>query len=303
MSNRQIRIGIPKGSLQEATLALFKSAGMGFFGSERTLWLSSSDLEIQPVLLRPQEIPKFVASGELDCGLAGWDWIKESGAEEKLSILANLCYSKRSFRPVKWVLAVSEDSPWRTLEDLHNHKPTLRVSTELVKITDEWLAGKGIRARVDFSWGATEAKPPIFADAIVDCTETGSSLRANRLIVIAEVLESTTRFFANRKLMHDRNSAWKRTKVESISLLLKSCLAAESRVAVSVTCGDKDTARIIESLIPSRLEYFRLQSGEKAVFDIVCDQERCRSLLPIFARNGAAEIRAKRLDMLYSSDN
>ena len=296
---QQIRIGIPKGSLQESTLALFKSAGMSFFGSDRTLWLSSSDSEIQPVLLRPQEIPNFVASGELDCGLAGWDWIVESNTGERLSLLADLCYSKRSFRPVKWVLAVSEDSPWKTLEDLRTINPPIRVSTELVRITDEWLAEKGIRAKVDFSWGATEAKPPVFADAIVDCTETGSSLRANRLVVIDTLLESTTRFFTSRKIMHDRTEVWKRTKVQSIAMLLQSCLAAEQQVSISVICNDTKTSKIIEALIPCQISFFRHDAGEKTLFEIASNQENCRRLLPLFARNGAAEIKTKRLDMWH----
>ncbi len=273
---------------------------MPFYGSERTLWLNSGDPELVPVLLRPQEIPGYVADGSLDCGLSGWDWINESQKAPELSVLANLMYSKRSFRPVKWVLAVSEDSPWRSVQDLREAKPHLRVSTELMRTTEDWLAEQGIRAKVDLSWGATEAKPPIFADAIVDCTETGASLRANRLVVLATILESTSRFFANKAMMRDPNALWKRTKMESIALLLKSCLAAETRVSISVLCKSVAVADDVEKNIPAGLEFFRGTAGDKVSFEISCEQERVRDLVPVLARIGASQIGVKRLDMWYS---
>src|SRR5262245_28542863 len=177
MAENLLRIGIPKGSLQESTLALFARAGFSFYGSERSLWLTSSDPEIKPVLLRPQEIPRYVADGSLDCGLAGWDWISEAFEgglpEESLQVLTELCYSKRTFRPIRWVLAVKKDGPFQTIQDLQKVGDTeRRISTELVNITQRWLATKGIISQVSFSWGATEAKVGAFADAIVEATET-----------------------------------------------------------------------------------------------------------------------------------
>ena len=221
-----LTIGVPKGSLQEATLSLFKAAGLSFYGSERSLWLSSNDVEVKPVLLRPQEIPLYVAKGDLDCGLSGLDWITERGCLDSLRLLADLQYSKQSFRPVRWVLAVPQDSPWQKLDDLQNLQKPLRVSTELKGVSESWFAERGIFAEVDFSWGATEAKAPYFADAIVECTETGSSLRANRLRILETVFQSTTQFFSNKQVY--QNVSWKRTKLDSIALLLKSCLAADS---------------------------------------------------------------------------
>src|SRR5687768_11124653 len=152
-----LKIGIPKGSLQESTLALFSAAGFSFRGSERSLRLSSNDPEVEPVLLRPQEIPVFVARGDLDCGLAGLDWIEEMRTKDSLYTLANLQYSKQSFRPVRWVLAVAEDSPCQKTDDLKTLRGPVRVSTELKWITENWLSARGIIAEVDFSWGATEA--------------------------------------------------------------------------------------------------------------------------------------------------
>src|SRR5262245_60127667 len=171
-----ITLGIPKGSLEESTLALFSRAGFSFYGSNRSLWLSSNDPEIKPVLLRPQEIPLFVACGSLDCGLSGLDWITETKCSDRVRLLADLCYSKRSFRPVRWVLAVAQDSRYKTVQDLKSAGNTpIKVSTELKSTTENWLAERGESGEGDLSWGGTEAKVPVFADANVDCTETGQS--------------------------------------------------------------------------------------------------------------------------------
>ena len=180
--------------MEEATLSLFGKAGYRFLGAERSLWLSSNDTEVRPVLPRPQEIPGYVANGSLDCGLAGWDWIVENDCSDQIRILADLCCSKRSFRPVRWVLAVADESEFQKIGDFRKLASPIRVSTELQSVTRNWLAERGIVADARFSWGATEAKVPFFADAIVECTETGSSLRANRLRVLDVVMESTTRF-------------------------------------------------------------------------------------------------------------
>jgi ATP phosphoribosyltransferase len=292
-----LTIGIPKGSLQEATLALFSSAGLSFYGSERSLWLASNDAEVKPVLLRPQEIPHYVANGSLDCGLSGLDWITETQCLDSLRILADLHYSKRSFRPVRWVLAVPQDSPWQKTQDLQEiPNPPLRVSTELKRITESWLAERGIVAEVDFSWGATEAKAPVFADAIVECTETGSSLQANRLRILDTVFQSTTQFFASKAVY--QKAGWKRTKVDSIALLLKSCLAADAKVSVRVHALLSE-AEVLEALIPSAVGY-SVWSGRKdeLLFDLIVDKAAARELVPVFARNRAARITVAGLDML-----
>lgn len=328
-----LKIGIPKGSLQESTLALFSAAGFSFRGSERSLRLSSNDPEIEPVLLRPQEIPVFVSRGDLDCGLAGLDWILETRSmwiKDKqymgpLHILADLQYSKQSFRPVKWVLAVPDDSPCRKTDDLKTLRAPVRVSTELKWITENWLSKKGIIAEVDFSWGATEAKAGYFATAIVECTETGASLRANRLRILDEVLVSTTQFFAykpiciepkakskeeepshdqldelkefNRQVDIYRNSDWKRTKLAGIALLLKSCLAADAKVNVRVL-APLLKAEVLEALIPSTVSY-SIWNGKKdeVLFDLIMDKASIRELVPVFARNGATKITGAKLDM------
>jgi len=293
-----LTIGIPKGSLQETTLALFAGAGLSFYGSERSLWLGSNDPEIKPVLLKPQEIPLYVAKGNLDCGLSGLDWVTENQCNDSVRILADLCYSKRSFRPVRWVLAVANETPWQTTEDLKQKgTPPVRVSTELVRITESWLAERGIRAEVNFSWGATEAKTPVFADAIVDCTETGASLRANNLRILDTVFESTAQFFANKEIY--RNQGWKRTKLDSIALLLKSCLMADTKVNIHVQVP-KSNFKIVEALIPSHAS-FSVWTGrdDDLLIEIIIDKAGTRSLLPVLARNGAGRISVLPIDMLY----
>lgn len=292
-----LTIGIPKGSLQEATLALFSAAGLSFYGSERSLWLASNDAEVKPVLLRPQEIPHYVSNGSLDCGLSGLDWITETQCLESLRFLADLRYSKRSFRPVRWVLAVPQDSPWQKVQDLQDiPNPPLRVSTELKRITESWLAERGIMAEVDFSWGATEAKAPVFANAIVECTETGYSLQANRLRILDTVFQSTTQFFANKDIYH--KASWKRIKLDSIALLLRSCLAADAKVSVRLHAPLTE-AELLEALIPSDVGY-SIWNGKKdeVLFELIVDKAAARELVPVFARNGAAKITVARLEML-----
>lgn len=301
-------------------MALFAKAGFNFYGSERSLWLSANDPELNPVLLRPQEIPRYVADGTLDCGLAGLDWITETGCADQVRLLADLCYSKRSFRPVRWVLAVAKDSPHRTVDDLKNaagepargfsghgdwfvpeddqtDKRPLRIATELIKVTEDWLAERGIVAEVDFSWGATEAKVPQFADAIVECTETGSSLRANGLEIIETVFESTTQFFANKRTY--KNDEWKRTKLDGIALLLKSCLAADAKVSIHIQ-APKGSLEAVRNVIPTdaNISVWEGQNGENMI-EIVVDKGASRDLVPALAREGAQRISVVSLGMLY----
>jgi ATP phosphoribosyltransferase len=193
MSNPKIlRVGIPAGSLQEATGDLFRKAGYKLTFQSRSYYPSIDDPEIHCTLIRAQEMPRYVENGSLDCGLTGFDWVQESQAD--VTIMTELVFSKVSKRPVRWVLAVPENSEIKNISDLKGK----RIATEVVNITNRWLASHKVEAQVEFSWGATEVKPPRFADAIVDVTETGSSLRANQLRIVAELLESTTRFIANK---------------------------------------------------------------------------------------------------------
>ncbi len=296
-----VTLGLPKGSLEESTLALFARAGFTFHGSERSLWLSSNSAEIKPVLIRAQEIPRYVANGSLDCGLSGLDWIRETECEEHIITLADLHYSKRTFRPVKWVLAVANDSPVRVPEDLKKLSGTPRIATELKNLTENWLAERGIIADVEFSWGATEAKVPFFADAIVECTETGASMTANNLRIIGTVFESTTKFFGNKEVL--RKDPWKRNKLESIALLLKSCLAADMKVIIHVEVP-KANSSAVKAVIPSEAS-FSVWNGQSAyvLIDIVVDRLLSRDIVPALARNGAKRITVSSLGMLYEEDS
>ena len=291
-------LGVPKGSLEAPTLNLFARAGFSFQGSGRSLWLSSSDAEIAPVLLKPQEIPRFVASGSLDCGITGFDWICETNVDEDIRVLADLPYSKRSRKPVQWVLAVSKDSDFQSLDDFKSTRTRpVRVSTELKHIVDEWLAERGIIAEVAFSWGATEAKVPVFADAIVECTETGESLEANNLRVLDVVLESSPKFFANRLLY--RSDTWKRAKIDGISILLESCLAADTRVTVHVVVPSHDVENV-KALLPSSAQYSVINSeANEVLFDIVLNKDALPHLIPQLARNGVTQVTVQNPVLLY----
>ena len=300
MSPEQIRIGIPKGSLEESTLALFARAGYSFHGSERSLWLSSNDVQLKPVLLRPQEIPFYVSDGSLDCGLSGWDWISESVenhengvTEEDFVVLADLCYSKRTFRNIRWVLAVKKDGPFQHVRDLSGK----RISTELVSITERWLAEKGVNAKVAFSWGATEAKVGEFADAIVEATETGASLAANGLKILETVFTSSTRFFANRSMY--RLNDWRRPKLDGIALLLKSCLQADTKESLRVFGGPAELPSLIE-LIPADVKFTVTPSADGGgTIDLVISKVEARDLIPRLAGKGATRITTSPVGILY----
>jgi len=294
---KTLLIGIPKGSLEEATIALFSRAGIRLWGSDRSFWLSSNDVELRPVLLRPQEIPQYVAKGDLDCGLAGLDWILESKCSEDIKLLTDLCYSKRSFRPVRWVLAVPEASKIKNVQDLQQMPYPVRISTELKRVAEDWLSEQGIIADVMFSWGATEAKAPFFADAIIECTETGSSLRANKLRIVDTMIESTTRFFVN-KAIYLKNE-WKRAKVDGLSLLLASCLKAEGRDSLRFS-GDKSMTTVLEDLIPDDSQYtvFEASNGE-FTFEVITERSLLKDVIPVLIRNGAKKISVSPLEMMY----
>lgn len=239
MSSPILKLGLPAGSLQQATGELFAKAGFKINFPSRSYYPTIDDPEIQCTLLRAQEMARYVENGALDCGLTGHDWVLETGAS--VVEVAELPYSKISRKPVRWVLAVPNDSTIQTVKDLQGK----RIATEVVNMTRNYLAKHGVEADVEFSWGATEVKPPRLADAIVDVTETGSSLRANNLRVIAELLQSTTRFISNKAAYSD---PWRKQKIDDIVLLLQGAMAAEGKVGLMMNVQKKDLEAVLKLL-------------------------------------------------------
>jgi len=239
MTQKVLKLGIPAGSLQEATGELFRRAGYRITFASRSYYPAIDDPEIQCTLIRAQEMPRYVQDGSLDCGLTGYDWILENDAQVKE--VAELIFSKVSRRPVRWVLAVPDDSPVRGVKDLQGK----RIATEVVNLTRRWLAERGVTAHVEFSWGATEVKPPRLADAIVEVTETGSSLRANNLRIVCDLLQSTTRFIANERAYAD---PWKREKIDDLVLMLQGAMAAEGKVRLMMNVRHGDLPGVLEIL-------------------------------------------------------
>ena len=241
MSERKLKLGIPAGSLQESTAELFKRAGYNIKFSSRSYFPTVDDVEIECMLIRAQEMARYVANGILDAGITGHDWVVETQAN--VVEVCELVFSKVSRGPVRWVLCVPEDSPIKTVKDLEGK----RIATEAVGLTTTYLAKHGVTAEVEFSWGATEVKPPKLADAIVEVTETGSSLRANNLRILDEVIQSTTRFIANPISYNDE---WVRTKVDNIALMLQSCLAAEGKVGLMMNVHREQLDAVV-SILPA----------------------------------------------------
>ncbi|HKT51426.1 MAG TPA: ATP phosphoribosyltransferase [Candidatus Angelobacter sp.] len=235
----KLRVGIPKGSLQESTLALFKRAGLNVHTNSRSYFAATDDPEIECMLIRAQEMARYVDHGVLDCGLTGRDWVLESGLD--VVAAAELTYAKQGLGKVRWVLAVPEDSPFQRAEDLAGKI----IATELVNATRNYFAARNVQVKVEFSWGATEVKPPVLADAIVEITETGSSLRANRLRIIETVMESTTQLIANKM-------AWsepaKRQKIENLALMLCGAIYAQGRVGLMLNVRKKDLPAVLAVL-------------------------------------------------------
>src|SRR3981189_1610707 len=229
----QLRLGLPAGSLQEATGELFRKAGYKITYASRNYYPTIDDPEVHCTLIRAQEMPRYVQDGSLDCGLTGYDWVLENDA--KVVELAELVFSKVSRRPVRWVLAVPNDSDIHSVKDLQGK----RIATEVVNLTRRWLAQNGVEANVEFSWGATEVKPPRLADAIVEVTETGSSLKANNLRIVAELMQSTTRFIANEKSYAE---PWKKQKMDDLVLMLQGAMAAEGKVGLMMNVQRGDLA-------------------------------------------------------------
>jgi ATP phosphoribosyltransferase len=283
MSNPKIlRVGIPAGSLQEATGDLFRKAGYKLTFQSRSYYPSIDDPEIHCTLIRAQEMPRYVENGSLDCGLTGFDWVQESQAD--VTIMTELVFSKVSKRPVRWVLAVPENSDIKTISDLKGK----RIATEVVNITNRWLASHKVEAQVEFSWGATEVKPPRFADAIVDVTETGSSLRANQLRIVAELLESTTRFIANKAAHED---SWKRKKMDDMVLMLKGALAAEGKVGLMMNVPHSSLEEVLK-ILPAlqKPTISSLSDPSWVALNTILDESVVRHIIPKLSLAGAKGI-------------
>jgi len=282
MMPKVLKLGLPKGSLQESTVKLFRKAGYPISVSSRSYYPDMDDPEISAMLIRAQEMAGYVENGIIDCGLTGKDWIMEQGA--KVQEVTELVYAKEGQRPVRWVLAVPNDSKIKSVKDLKGK----RIATELVGFTKRYLKSKGVKADVDFSWGATEVKPPKLADAIVELTETGNSLRANNLRIVETLLESTTRFIANREAWKD---PWKRQKMENIVLLLQGALSAEDKVGLKMNVPEKSIKKIM-SLLPSMHSPTIAPLTEKGWFDIdvVLNERMVRDLIPRLKKAGATGI-------------
>ena len=274
----RLRLGIPKGSLEAATVQLFQRAGFNVLVSTRSYFPAIDDPEIECMLIRAQEMARYVADGVLDAGLTGADWIEEHqlGHPEQLPLVpvANLIYAKQSFGKVRWVLAAPEDSPFKSPEDLDGK----RIATELVRVTKNYFTRKGLTVDVEFSWGATEVKPPVLADAIVEATETGSTLRANRLRILDTVTESNTQLIANQSALGD---AWKRTKIDNIALLLQAAIEAQGRVGLMLNVKQTDLLSVL-SLLPAlqRPTISSLSDPEWVAVNTIIEERTVRDLIP-----------------------
>jgi len=280
--SKTLRLGLPKGSLQESTLKLFRKAGYHITVSSRSYYPSFDDPEIEAMLIRAQEMAGYVEKGIIDCGLTGRDWILEQNVS--VHEVAELIYAKEGLRPVRWVIAVPVDSKIKTVKDLKGK----RIATELVGFTKRYLKSKGVKAEVDFSWGATEVKPPHLADAIVELTETGTSLRANNLRVIDTILESSTRFVANRNAWRDR---WKRQKMENIVMLLKGALAAEEKVGLKMNVPERSLKRVMTLLSAMHSPTIAALSDKGwYALEVMINEKTVRDIIPKLKKAGASGI-------------
>ena len=272
----KLKLGIPKGSLQESTVQLFERAGFNIYVSSRSYFPTIDDPEIECTLIRAQEMARYVADEAVDAGLTGIDWIAEHQATTGKSVvpIADLVYSKQSFRKVRWVLAVPEDSKYEKPEDLEG----ARISTELVRATEEYFKKLNVNVNVEFSWGATEVKPPDLADAIVEATETGSTLRANHLRIIDTVLESNPQLIANNRALEDTD---KRTKIENIALLLRAAMEAQGRVGLMLNI-EKDKLDTILSALPAlqKPTVSALSDDKWVAVSTVLEERAVRELIP-----------------------
>jgi ATP phosphoribosyltransferase len=273
-----LKLGIPKGSLEQATVQLFQLAGYQLITSARSYFPSIDDPEIECMLIRAQEMARYVADGVIDAGLTGLDWIREHeiGNPEQAPLIpvADLVYAKQSFGKVRWVLAAPEESTFRSAGDLEGR----RIATELVRVTTHYFARQGVTVDVEFSWGATEVKPPVLADAIVEATETGSTLRAHRLRILDTVLESHTRLVANQTAMADE---WKRTKIENVALLLTAAIEAQGRVGLMLNVQTADLDKVL-ALLPAlqRPTVSSLSDPAWVAVNTILEEKTVRDLIP-----------------------
>ncbi len=282
MSDKILKLGIPAGSLQEATAQLFRGAGYKIRFSSRSYYPTIDDDEIDCLLIRAQEMARYVEQGILDAGITGYDWVLETGAQ--VVEISELVFSKVSRRPVRWVLCVPNDSPVQSVKDLEGK----RIATEAVGLTQSYLTKHGVNATVEFSWGATEVKPPRLADAIVEVTETGSSLRANDLRILDEVLQSTTRLIANE---HSYADEWKKEKLDNIALMLQSCLNAEGKVGLMMNVP-KDNLQKVLDVLPAlqKPTVSALSDPEWVALNTIIDEAVVRSIVPQLKATGARGI-------------
>jgi len=277
-----LKLGLPAGSLQEATGELFRRAGYKITFHSRSYFPTIDDDEIECTLIRAQEMARYVEHGALDAGLTGHDWIVETGAD--VQEVAELVFSKVSRRPVRWVLCVPNDSPVQTVKDLQG----ARIATEAVGLTKQYLAKHGVEAQVEFSWGATEVKPPRLADAIVEVTETGSSLRANNLRIVDEILQSTTRLIANKTAYKD---TWKKQKIDDLALMLRGAINAEGKVGLMMNVPREKLQQVL-SLLPALQKPTISSLADDAWVDVitVLDESIVRRIIPRLKAAGAGGI-------------
>ncbi len=277
-----LKLGIPAGSLQEATAELFRRAGYNIRFASRSYFPTVDDDEIECMLIRAQEMARYVANGILDAGITGYDWVLETQAD--VHEVCELVFSKVSRRPVRWVLCVPEDSPVQSVADLQGK----RIATEAVGLTKAYLERHGVTADVEFSWGATEVKPPKLADAIVEVTETGSSLKANNLRILDEVLQSTTRFIANRE---SYASEWTRNKIDNIALMLQSCLEAEGKVGLMMNVHRDNLTAVVDSLPALQTPTVsHLSDPDWVAVSTIVDENLVRTAIPQLKASGARGI-------------
>lgn len=298
-----LKLGIPKGSLESSTLELFERVGLKFGGSSRTLWLDSSDTQIEPILLKPQEIPLYVKDGRLDAGLSGRDWLVEQDVLAHISQLVELPYSRQTTNPLRWVLAVPDGSAIRSIPDLREACESKRrsgsafvIATELTNTSRMWLARNGVDAVVERSWGATEAKGDYFADAIIEGTETGSSLRANNLREVAEIISSRNVFFANRQIM-ESTGAWKREKIVGIAHLIEAALRAVTHVELHIVLPQGHVGGI--PVLPTEAPIVRTSTNGMDVIQVVISQNEVPRILPEVIKAGACDAWISPISIYY----
>ncbi|MDD5217700.1 MAG: ATP phosphoribosyltransferase [Candidatus Omnitrophica bacterium] len=279
---KKLKIALPKGSLEEATYQLFKRAGYSVSVSSRSYFPVIDDPELEVILFRPQEMSRYIEDGVVDCGLTGHDWVVENGS--KVKTLCELQYSKRTSNPVRWVLAVYADSPFKSVKDLQGKK----VVTELVNVTKNYLKKNRVKAEVEFSWGATEVKPPRLADTIVEATETGSSLRANNLRIIDTVLTSVPKFIANEASYRD---SWKREKMENMVMLLEGAIRAQAKVGLKMNVSKKDLPKVLK-ILPAMKKPTISGLSSEGWFDVetIVDESVVREIIPALKSAGASGI-------------